>query len=241
MKGERIAKVMARAGVCSRRDAERLIAEGRVVVDGKRLETPAFLVTEKHMVLVDGEPLPVKEPRRVWLFHKPRGCVTTHKDPQGRDTVFDLLPKTMPRVISVGRLDLNTEGLLLLTNDGGLARQLELPQNGWVRTYRVRVFGKVPPGMVEKLRKGVTVEGVSYGSIEATIDTQQGSNTWLTLCLTEGKNREIRKVCDYFGVKVNRLIRVSYGPFQLGKLPAGDIKELSAKVIKTLVNSSAGE
>lgn len=229
--GERIAKVIARAGICSRREAEKLIEQGRVTVDGTTLTTPAVLVTAKNVVKIDGERLPVKEPLRLWLFHKPKGYVTTHKDPQQRQTVFDLLPKDMPRVISIGRLDLNTEGLLLLTNDGALSRHLELPKNGWIRRYRVRVFGKVSPAMLEQMQQGITVDGVAYGAIDATLDRQQGGNSWLTLSLKEGKNREIRKVCEYFGLKVNRLIRVSYGPFQLGSLQEGKLKEVSAKVV----------
>ena len=232
---ERIAKVMARAGLCSRREAERWIAEGRVSVDGRKLDSPACTVTETSRILVDGKPLPEKEKVRLWRYHKPTGLVTTHKDPQGRPTVFDALPPGLPRVVSVGRLDLNSEGLLLLTNDGELARRLELPDMGWTRRYRVRVHGFVQPGALEKLAKGVTVAGVRYGPIKATIDETEkkgASNSWLKVALTEGKNREVRKVMEYLGLTVNRLIRVSYGPFQLGHLAKGEVDEVTGKAMK---------
>lgn len=234
-KGERLAKRIARAGLCSRREAELWIAEGRVVVNGKQIKTPAFNVSEKDAVKVDGKLLAGKEQTRLWLYHKPTGLVTTHKDPEGRPTVFSALPKNMPRVISIGRLDLTSEGLLLLTNDGELARKLELPATGWIRRYRVRVYGSVTPRMLADMKKGVNVDGVQYGSVEAAIDQQKGGNTWLTVALTEGKNREIRKIFEHFDCQVNRLLRLSYGPFQLGALPRGEVKEVTGKVLKSFV------
>lgn len=229
---ERIAKVMARAGLCSRREAERWIGEGRVSVNGTKLDSPAFTVGPDDRILVDGKLLPAAEKTRLFLYHKPAGLVTTAKDEKGRPTVFDNLPAELPRVVSVGRLDLNTEGLLLLTNDGGLARYLELPATGWKRRYRVRVHGQVDVPKLASLKKGMTVEGVRYKSIDAAIDSMQGSNSWLTVALTEGKNREIRKVMEALGLKVNRLIRVAYGPFQLGHLEKGAAKEVPGKVLK---------
>jgi 23S rRNA pseudouridine2605 synthase len=231
IKGERIAKRMARAGVCSRREAEVMILEGRVKVDNKVLLTPATLVTDDMMITVDGKPIDKPERTRVWRYHKPRGLLTTNRDPQGRATIYDELPKHLPRVISVGRLDYNSEGLLLLTNDGGVARKLELPETGWARRYRVRAFGTLSPVQVEKLARGMTVEGVRYGAIETTIDRQQGGNVWLTMTLSEGKNREIRKVLEAIGLRVSRLIRVAYGPFQLGKLEPGEIEEVPGKIL----------
>lgn len=230
--GERIAKVMARAGLCSRRDAEAWIEAGRVTLNGKKLRSPAVNVQPHDDVRVDGKPLPEAEKTRLFRYHKPRGLVTTAKDPEGRPTVFDNLPESLPRVISIGRLDLNSEGLLLLTNDGELARRLELPATGWVRRYRVRVNGHVDPANLTRLAKGIEVEGVRYGAIEATLDRQQGDNAWLTMGLTEGKNREIRKVCAFFGWTVSRLIRLSYGPFQLGHLEKGEIEEVPGKVLR---------
>jgi 23S rRNA pseudouridine2605 synthase len=231
--GERIAKAIARAGVCSRRDAEAMILEGRVSVNGKKLASPALNVTDSDDIRVDGKPLPAAERTRLFRYYKPRGLVTTAKDPQGRPTVFDSLPPGMPRVISVGRLDLNSEGLLLLTNDGELARRLELPATGWVRRYRVRVHGEVDQTQLAQLAKGITVEGVRYSGIEATFDRKQGDNVWLTMALTEGKNREIRNICGHFGWPVSRLIRVAYGPFQLGShLNPGDIEEVPARVLR---------
>jgi 23S rRNA pseudouridine2605 synthase len=230
--GDRIAKVMARAGLCSRREAEAWIAAGRVKVNGQKISSPALNVTERDDIRVDGKPLPDKEKIRLWRYHKPRGLLTTAKDPQGRPTVFENLPKELPRVVSIGRLDLNSEGLLLLTNDGELARRLELPATGWVRRYRVRVNGKVEVEHLNQLRKGLTVEGVKYGSVQASLDRQQGDNAWLTMALTEGKNREIRKLCGHFGWAVSRLIRLSYGPFQLGSLESGQVEEVKGKVLK---------
>jgi 23S rRNA pseudouridine2605 synthase len=245
---ERLAKRIARAGVCSRREAEGLIEAGKVRVNGKIIRTPAFNVSEDDKVEVSGKPLSAKEETRLWLYHKPAGLVTTHKDPGGRPTVFQALPKSMPRVISVGRLDLNSEGLLLLTNDGALSRKLELPSTGWIRRYRVRVHGKVTDKMIDQLKAGVTVEGVQYGSVKVELEKRKAPagdrkasdaayNQWVIVSLSEGKNREIRKVFEHFGCMVNRLIRLSYGPFQLGSLPRGELKEVSAKVIGSFVAS----
>ncbi|WP_350333483.1 pseudouridine synthase [Coralliovum pocilloporae] len=230
--GERIAKVLARAGLCSRRDAERWIEAGRVSVNGRKLSSPALNVTPTDTILVDGEPLPQHQRTRLWLYHKPRGLVTTTRDPEGRPTVFDELPEDLPRVITVGRLDINTEGLLLLTNDGGLARVLELPETGWLRRYRVRAHGKVTEAQLKSLADGIIVEGVMYGAIEAEIDREQGDNLWLTLGLREGKNREVKKVLGALGLTVNRLIRVSYGPFQLMDLKAGAAVEIRSRVLR---------
>lgn len=230
--GDRIAKVMARAGLCSRRDAERWIESGRVVINGKVLERAAYNVQRGDVVLVDGKPLPGVEPARVWRYHKPAGLMTTHNDPEGRPTIFERMPGTMPRVISVGRLDLNTEGLLLLTNDGALARYLELPKTGWMRRYRVRIFGKLTQAGIDALAKGITVEGINYGQIDARIDRDQGRNQWLSLALREGRNREIKRVMQHLDLHVNRLIRVSYGPFVLGNLEAGNIEEVKAHVLR---------
>jgi 23S rRNA pseudouridine2605 synthase len=230
--GERIAKVLARAGICSRRDAERLIAEGRVSVDGKVLDGPAVKVTAANRIVVDGKPVPAAEPPRLWRYHKPAGLVTSHRDPEGRPTVFDHLPEGLPRVISIGRLDLNSEGLLLLTNDGALARRLELPATGWVRRYRVRCFGRIVQAELDPLARGLTIEGVRYGPIEARVDSAQGGNVWLTVGLREGKNREVRRVLESLGLKVNRLIRVSYGPFQIGHVAPGAVEEVPRRVLR---------
>jgi len=229
---ERIAKFLARAGVCSRRDAERLIADGRVKLNGKVLDTPAVKVTSADIVLVDGRQVGAAEATRMWLYHKPSGLVTTHRDPAGRPTVFQNLPDGMPRVISVGRLDLTSEGLLLLTNDGELARRLELPANGWLRRYRARAFGRVSQEELDTLKNGITVEGVRYGSIDAKLERGGGANSWIQVSITEGKNREVRRVLDALGLRVNRLIRVSYGPFQLGTLPPGAVEEVPRRVLK---------
>jgi 23S rRNA pseudouridine2605 synthase len=230
--GERIAKALARAGVCSRRDAERLIAEGRVSVNGKVLDTPALKVVASDRIVVDGKPVRSADRTRLWRYHKPRGLVTSHKDEKGRPTVFENLPAGMPRVISVGRLDFNSEGLLLLTNDGALARKLELPSNGWIRRYRVRVFGRLEQADLDRLKAGVTIDGVSYGPVEAALDRQQGGNAWATVSLKEGKNREVRRLMEFLGVKVNRLIRVSFGPFHLGLLKEGSVDEIPFKALK---------
>ncbi len=229
---ERLAKFMSHSGVCSRREAEEYIKQGRVTVNGEVVSTPAFNVEGTEKILFDGEKLPQKDKTRLWLYHKPSGLITTHKDEQGRETVFDHLPIGMPRVISVGRLDLNSEGLLLLTNNGELSRELELPQNAWSRRYRVRVHGKVDKQKLESLAKGVEVEGVAYGKVIAVIDSQNSSNAWLTVTLNEGKNREIRKLMKFIGLEVARLIRVSYGPFQLGSLRKGEVREVPQKVLK---------
>lgn len=231
-KGERIARRLARAGLCSRREAERWIAAGRVAVDGETLTTPAVVVTEASRILVDGKPLPAADRTRLWRYHKPAGLVTSHKDPQGRATVFERLPADLPRVVSVGRLDLNSEGLLLLTNDGALARRLELPSSGWQRRYRVRIHGTPDPEKLAVLARGVTVDGVRYGPVKATLDRQQGANAWLTVALTEGRNREIRRIMTHLGFAVSRLIRIAYGPFQLGLLEPGQVDEVPARVIK---------
>lgn len=232
-KGERIAKRMARSGLCSRRDAEKWIEAGRVQVNGKTIESAALNVTDTDKVVVDGKPLPEKEKTRLFLYHKPPGLVTSHKDEQGRSTVFDELPDFLPRVVSVGRLDLNTEGLLLLTNDGELSRFLELPSTGWTRKYRVRVHGKVDEKRLKSLKNGVTVEGVRYQGIDAKIEEagSAGANTWLQINLKEGKNREIRRVMEFLGLQVTRLIRTDYGPFSLGKLPRESAKEVEERVL----------
>ena len=229
---ERIAKFMARSGVCSRRQAEELIKQQRVSVNGEIIDSPAFNVTGDEKILLDGEKLPQIEHTRLWLYHKPCGLLTTHKDEQNRATVFDNLPAGLPRVISVGRLDLNSEGLLLLTNSGELSRKLELPSNGWSRRYKVRVHGYVDKKKLAELEKGVTIDGVSYGPVKAEIESQNGSNSWLSITLNEGKNREIRKLMKYIGLEVARLIRLSYGPFQLGSLKKGEVKEVPQKVLK---------
>ena len=227
----RIAKALARAGLCSRREAERWIEGGRVSVNGEVLESPARDVAPADRILVDGNPLPAPAPPRLWRYHKPKGRVTTHSDPQGRPTVFEALPEEMPRVISIGRLDFNTEGLLLLTNDGALARHLELPATGWLRRYRVRAHGAVAQEALDKLKDGVEIGGVRYGPIEATLEKVQGSNVWLMLGLREGKNREVRTILDSLGLTVNRLIRVSFGPFQLLDLAPGAVEPVKRRVL----------
>jgi 23S rRNA pseudouridine2605 synthase len=227
----RIAKAMAHAGLCSRRDAESWIAAGRVAVNGEVLTTPAFVVSPADRITVDGEPLPAPQGPRLWRYHKPKGLVTSHKDPQGRPTVFAALPEDLPRVVSVGRLDINTEGLLLLTNDGALARHLELPSTGWVRRYRVRAHGCVGQDALDRLKRGITIEGVRYGPVDAKVERQQGSNVWLTIGLREGKNREVKRIAEHLGLAVNRLIRVSFGPFSLGDLAPGAMEEVKRKVL----------
>jgi 23S rRNA pseudouridine2605 synthase len=230
--GERIAKVIARAGLASRREAEAWIAAGRVAVNGKLVASPALNVGARDRIEVDGQPLPVRERTRLFLYHKQRGLLTTHADPGGRPTIFSVLPKELPRLISVGRLDINTEGLLLLTNDGGLARALELPATGWLRRYRVRAHGSVAQAQLDALRRGITIDGVRYGDIEATVDRSQGSNVWLTFAIREGKNREVKNVLGHLGLAVNRLIRVSFGPFRLGDLPEGAIEEVKTRTLR---------
>ncbi len=227
----RVARAMARAGLCSRREAERWIAEGRVRVNGEVLTSPARDVLPTDEILVDGRPLPASEPPRLWRYHKPRGLVTTHRDPQGRPTVFQSLPPGLPRVVSVGRLDFNTEGLLLLTNDGALARHLELPSTGWLRRYRVRAHGRVAQSALDALKEGVEIDGMRYGPIEAAIDREQGANVWLTIGLREGKNREVRRVLETLGLRVNRLIRISFGPFQLLDLEPGAVEQVKPRVL----------
>lgn len=230
--GERLAKRIARAGLCSRREAEAWIRAGRVAVDGVTVESPALDVTPEQRITVDGRPLPEPEPTRLFRWHKPRGVVVTARDPEGRPTYLERLPPGLPRLVPVGRLDLNSEGLLLLTNDGELKRRLELPSTGWTRRYRVRAFGKVDPKALAELARGTVVDGVAYGPIEAKIDQVRGANLWLTVSLKEGKNREVRRVLESLGLVVNRLIRVAYGPFQLGNLPRGAIEEVPRKVLR---------
>lgn len=234
---ERIAKYMARSGACSRREAEKLILQKRVTVNGEVIDSPAFNVDGSEKILLDGEKLPQKEATRLWLYYKPTGLVTTHRDNQDRPTVFDNLPAGMPRVISVGRLDLNSEGLLLLTNNGELSRKLELPGNGWIRRYKVKVHGFLDEKKLAALTGGITVDGVEYGSIKVEIETKAGTNTWLVVSLCEGKNREIRKVMKAVGLDVARLIRLSYGPFQLGALKKGEVREVSGKVLREQLGS----
>lgn len=231
-KKERIAKRMARAGLCSRRDAERWIEAGRVILNGVTLTSPATTVGDDDDIVVDDTPLPRKERSRLWRYHKPVGLVTSHNDEKGRETVFDSLPEDLPRVISVGRLDINSEGLLLLTNDGELARRLELPATGWKRKYRVRVHGHPKEHELKKINKGVSIEGIRYDAIEAELDSTKGANSWLTVSIREGKNREVRKVMDHLGYPVLRLIRVSYGPLQLGELEDGEVEEVKSKILR---------
>ena len=228
--GERIAKAIARSGLCSRRDAERMIAEGRVQLDGEIVTSPARNVTEDNVIQVDGKPLDARKPAQLWRFHKPSGLVTTHKDEKSRPTVFASLPSSLGRVVSVGRLDYNSEGLLLLTNDGEIARRLEMPASGWVRKYRVRLFGKVTQAELDKLATGTTIAGVVYGPIVADLERSKGMYSWATVSLKEGKNREVKRVMESLGLKVARLIRITYGPFQLGQLGEGQVEEIPARL-----------
>ncbi len=231
-RGERIAKWLARAGVASRRDSEKLIAAGRVRLNNVVVAGPATFVGSGDLVQLDGALVEPPGRTRLWRYHKPAGLVTTHRDPEGRPTVFEKLPPALPRVVSVGRLDLTSEGLLLLTNDGALARQLELPATGWIRRYRVRVFGVPDDRMLAALSCGVTIEGVRYGAIEAGLDARKGDNAWLSVSLREGRNREVRRVMAHLGLTVTRLIRIAYGPFQLGLLPRGAVEEVPARVLR---------
>lgn len=230
--GDRIAKVLSRAGVASRREAERMIEAGRVRVNGSQISSPALNVTDKDTITVDGKPIAAPEPPRLWLFHKPIGLVSTDSDEKGRDTIYSALPEDMPRVMSIGRLDINSEGLLLLTNDGGVKRKLELPATGWLRRYRVRVNGRPTDAALDPLRKGVTVDGEVFQPMTVTLDRQQGANAWLTIGLREGRNREIRRALAEVNLSVNRLIRISYGPFQLGELKQGDVEEVRRKIVR---------
>ncbi|GJE07571.1 MULTISPECIES: pseudouridine synthase [Methylobacterium] len=239
--GERIAKTIARAGIASRRDAEAMILEGRVRLNGQVLDSPAINVTDADRIEVDGAPLPERERTRLWLFHKPRGVVTTARDPEGRQTVFEVLPDELPRVVAVGRLDINTEGLLLLTNDGGLAKVIAHPDTGWLRRYRVRAWGDTTQAELDRLRKGVTVDGMEYGPVEASLDRVQGDNLWITLGLREGKNREVKRILEHLGLSVNRLIRLSFGPFQLGDLEVGLVEEVRTKVLKEQLGNTLSE
>jgi 23S rRNA pseudouridine2605 synthase len=223
---------VARAGLCSRREAEDWITQGRVAINGRVITSPALDVTARDVVTIDGKPLPERERTRLFLYHKPRGLMTTHDDPEGRPTVFDNLPEGLPRLISIGRLDFNTEGLLLLTNDGGVARALELPDTGWLRRYRVRAHGEVTQAQLDALKQGVEVDGVKYGPIDATLEREQGANVWITFAIREGKNREVRNVMAHLGLEVNRLIRISYGPFQLGEIPEGQVEEVKSRVLR---------
>ena len=230
--GERIAKVLARHGVASRREAERMIVARRVAVNGKSIESPALNVRETDSITVDGKALGSREPTRVWLYNKPRGLVTSTRDEKGRPTVFDSLPDTLPRVVSIGRLDIDSEGLLLLTNDGGIKRRLELPSTGWVRKYRVRLHGWPDKNSFAPLAKGIDVDGERFRPMSVTLDRQQGGNAWVTVALREGRNREIRRAMEAVGFSVNRLIRVGYGPFRLGKLPPGEVTEVRPRVLR---------
>jgi 23S rRNA pseudouridine2605 synthase len=232
--GTRVAKVIAQSGLCSRREAEQFIAEGRVAVNGKIIDTPAVFITD-HSIKVDGKLINNKQETRLWLFYKPVGTITATKDPKNRKTVFKLLPKNFPRVISVGRLDFNTEGLLILTTNGALASFLEMPKNQWVRKYRARVFGKINYERLEALEKGITIEGVHYGSVKVEVDVEKESNSWLTISLQEGKNREIRNIMEHLGLQVSRLIRTSFGPFILGNIQIGELREINKKQLESFI------
>src|SRR6056297_2972445 len=236
--GDRIAKVIARAGRASRREAERLIEAGRVTVNGQKITSPALNVTSSDKIVVDGRALAAPEPARLWLYHKPVGRVTTTRDEQGRPTIYDDLPEDMPRVMSIGRLDLNSEGLLLLTNDGELKRKLELPSTGWLRRYRTRVNGRPTEATFDPLRKGLVIDGEKFQPMTVTLDRQQGANAWATVGIREGRNREIRRAMEAVGLSVNRLIRVSYGPFQLGTLKTGAVEEIRPRILRDQLGMS---
>jgi 23S rRNA pseudouridine2605 synthase len=240
-RGDRIAKVLARRGICSRREAERWIEAGRVSLNGEILASPAINVADDDEIKVDGKAIPGAEPMRAWRYNKPRGLVTTHKDPEGRPTVFEDIPKSLPRVVSVGRLDINSEGLIILTNDGQLSRVLELPSTGWVRRYRVRVFGKVTPEDLHRLTQGVTIDGMRYEATEATLQRQTNDNSWILVGLKEGKNREVKRMMESLGCKVSRLIRISYGPFQLGNLEAGKVEEIQTRSLHEQLGPRLGK
>ena len=238
IKGDRIAKVLARSGLSSRREAETIIQAGRVTVNGKSINSPALNVLPSDRITVDGKEIAQPDPPRLWRYYKPRGLVTTERDPQGRVTIFSKLPDNLPRVLSVGRLDINTEGLLLLTNDGGLKRHLELPETGWLRRYRVRAFGRADKRKLLELKKGITLEDVHYRGVDVDVERQQGGNVWLTISLREGKNREVKKLLSYVGLEVNRLIRLSFGPFQLGNLETGAVEEIPRRVLRQQLGST---
>jgi 23S rRNA pseudouridine2605 synthase len=231
LKPQRIAKIIARSGHCSRREAEALILEGRVKVNGQVIDSPAVIITDQS-IKIDNKLINKQENLRLWVFHKPRGYITTTKDTRARQTIFEILPTTMPRVITIGRLDINTEGLLLLTNDGEAARYIELPQNKWIRNYRARIFGQIDMEKLRKLEKGIKIDGVVYGAIKVELERERDFNSWVKISLMEGKNREIKKVFEYFGLTVNRLIRTSFGPFHLGKLPIGAVREVPKNVLR---------
>ena len=235
--GERVAKVIARAGLCSRREAEAWIEARRVALDGRVLDTPAVRVRPGQRLTVDGKPVPAAEPSRLFRYHKPKGLLTAARDPEGRATIYDGLPEGLPRLMPIGRLDINSEGLLLLTNDGALKRRLELPSTGWLRRYRVRAFGEADDRHLRELAQGITVDGVAYGPIQVKLERMQGDNAWLTVALREGKNREVRRVLEHVGLRVNRLIRMAYGPFQLGSLPKRSVEEVSPKVLREQVGA----
>lgn len=238
-RGERIAKWLAHAGIASRRDAERLLADNQVRINGQTVTHPATFVQPGDQVRVRGRLIEPPGRPRLWRYHKPVGLVTTHRDPQGRPTVFEALPPALPRVVSVGRLDLNSEGLLLLTNDGALARRLELPANGWLRRYRARAWGEIDQPALDRLRGGLVIEGVRYGPIEAVLEVRKGENVWIQVALREGRNREVRRVLAHFGLQVSRLIRTAYGPFQLGSLPRGAVEEVPGKVLREQLPAGA--
>ncbi|MAQ55869.1 MAG: pseudouridine synthase [Rhodospirillales bacterium] len=232
-KDERVAKIIARAGLCSRREAERLILRGLVRVDGELITSPALNISAKAKIDVDGNPLPDPQPTRMWRYHKPAGRLTTRRDPEGRPTIYDGLPLELSQAITIGRLDMSSEGLLLLTNDGGLARRLELPKTGWLRKYRVRVHGIINSNELDQLAHGITIDGIHYGPVTATLERQIKSNAWVNIALREGKNREIRRLMEHLGYSVNRLIRISFGPFQLGKLTRGNVEEVSSRILSS--------